>query len=63
MVLDPFAGGGTTGLVADQMGRDAILIEISPEYAAMARKRIADDAASRTLDMFAPAATHPLFED
>ena len=62
-VLDPFAGSGTVGLVADREVRDAILIEISPEYAAMARKRIADDAATRTLDMFAPAATNPLFED
>ena len=44
VVLDPFAGSGTVGLVADRLGRDAILIEISPEYAAMARKRIDDDA-------------------
>ena len=44
VVLDPFAGAGTTGLVADRLGRDAILIEISAEYAEMARKRIYDDA-------------------
>ena len=31
--LDPFSGAGTTGLVADRLGRDAILIELSPEYA------------------------------
>jgi DNA modification methylase len=43
-VLDPFGGAGTTGLVADRLGRDAILLEINPEYAAMARRRIADDA-------------------
>ena len=42
--LDIFAGSGTVGLVADRLGRDAILIEISPEYAEMARKRIDDDA-------------------
>ena len=42
-VLDPFAGAGTTGLVADRLGRDAILIEISPEYAEMAAKRIRGD--------------------
>jgi DNA modification methylase len=43
-VLDPFGGAGTTGLVADRLGRDAILIELSPEYAALARKRIEGDA-------------------
>ena len=31
--LDPFGGAGTVGLVADQLQRDAILVEISPEYA------------------------------
>lgn len=43
-VLDPFGGAGTTGLVADRHGRDAILIELNPEYAAMARRRIAGDS-------------------
>ena len=39
-VLDPFGGAGTTALAAEQLGRDAILIDLNPEYAAMARKRI-----------------------
>ena len=43
-VLDPFGGAGTTGLVADLHGRDAILIELNPEYADMARKRITNDS-------------------
>jgi DNA modification methylase len=43
-VLDPFGGAGTTGLVADRLGRSALLIEISPEYAEMARQRIVADA-------------------
>jgi DNA modification methylase len=43
-VLDPFGGAGTTGLVADRLGRDAILIELNPDYAEMARKRIAGEA-------------------
>lgn len=43
-VLDPFAGSGTVGLVADRLGRDAILIEISETYAAMAKRRIETDA-------------------
>ena len=44
MVLDPFGGAGTTGLVADRLGRNAILIELNPEYAAMAEKRIRRDS-------------------
>jgi DNA modification methylase len=43
-VLDPFAGAFTTALVADRLQRHAIGIELSPEYCAMARRRIADDA-------------------
>lgn len=43
-VLDPFGGAGTTGLVADRHKRNAILIELNPEYAAMARRRITNDA-------------------
>jgi DNA modification methylase len=42
--LDPFGGAGTTGLVADRLGRNAILIELNPQYAAMAQRRISDDA-------------------
>ena len=42
-VLDPFGGAGTTGLVADQLGRHATLIELNPTYAALARDRIIAD--------------------
>lgn len=44
VVLDPFFGSGTTGLVADQLGRDCIGIELNPEYAEMAENRIKGDA-------------------
>lgn len=40
VVLDPFGGAGTTGLVADRLGRDAILIELNPAYAEMAQERL-----------------------
>lgn len=43
-ILDPFGGAGTTGLVADRLQRDAVLIELNPTYADMARKRIHGDA-------------------
>lgn len=44
IVLDTFAGSGTTGMVADRLGRRSILIELNPTYAEMAAKRIRDDA-------------------
>lgn len=43
-VLDPFAGAGTTGLAADRLQRDAVLIELNPDYCQMAETRITDDA-------------------
>jgi DNA modification methylase len=43
-VLDPFGGAGTTGLVADRLNRSAILCELNPEYARLARERINGDA-------------------
>ena len=42
-VLDPFGGAGTTGLVANRLGRNAVLLEISAEYAEMAARRISAD--------------------
>jgi DNA modification methylase len=44
VVLDPFSGAGTTGLVALRHNRRYIGIELNPEYAQMARHRILDDA-------------------
>jgi DNA modification methylase len=44
VVLDPFGGAGTTGLVADRLGRDAVLVELNPEYAALGDDRMTDDA-------------------
>jgi hypothetical protein len=41
VVLDPFSGSGTTGLVAQQAGRKFIGIELNPEYVTMAERRIA----------------------
>lgn len=41
IVLDPFAGSGTVGMVAEEQGRDSILIELNPEYCKIARTRTA----------------------
>ena len=38
--LDPFMGSGTVGLVAKKLNRDFLGIELNPEYAEMARRRI-----------------------
>ncbi len=42
VVLDPFLGSGTTGMVALQHGRGFVGIELKAEYAALARERIAN---------------------
>lgn len=39
VVLDPFAGTGTTGLVAFQLGRKSVGIDTSAEYLRVARER------------------------
>jgi DNA modification methylase len=44
LVLDPFAGSGTTLLVALRHGRRAFGFDLSPTYCDLARKRITDDA-------------------
>lgn len=40
VVLDPFVGSGTTAMVARQLGRRAVGIDLNPEYMAMAVGRI-----------------------
>ena len=40
IVLDPFFGSGTTGMVAKQLNRHYIGIELNPEYAKLAEARI-----------------------
>lgn len=39
-VLDLFAGSGTTGAVASALGRDALLVDVSPEAIRVMRERI-----------------------
>ena len=43
-VLDCFGGAGTTGLVADRLGRNAILCELNAAYIGIAERRLAGDA-------------------
>lgn len=40
IVLDPFAGSGTTLQVAEELGRDSIGIELNPEYCKLIEERM-----------------------
>lgn len=40
VVLDPFMGSGTTGIVSRNLGRNFVGIELNPEYRNMAERRI-----------------------
>jgi DNA modification methylase len=59
VVLDPFGGAGTTGMAADRLHRDAVLIESNPEYAEMARQRLQLDAGPMFGDVRLVAAPIP----
>jgi DNA modification methylase len=43
LILDPFAGSGTVGVVCRKHSRRFVGIELSPDYAAMARGRLGGD--------------------
>lgn len=43
IVLDPFMGSGTTGIVANKLSRHFVGVELNPEYQAMATRRIANE--------------------
>ena len=60
VVLDPFAGSGTTGVAALAEGRRVILCERDHDYAEIARRRC--EAAERGTDWRAPASQLGLFD-
>jgi DNA modification methylase len=45
LVLDPFSGAGTTAMCAARLGRDAVGIDLNPDYVAMTTHRLRDPAA------------------
>ena len=49
VVLDPFAGSGTVGVVAERLGRNSILIDLNKEYCEMALKRLKPLVAQKKL--------------
>jgi DNA modification methylase len=40
LILDPFAGSGTTGIVAKALGRSAVLLDISSKYVKLMKERL-----------------------
>jgi|TARA_R100000482_G_scaffold62850_1_gene23142 site-specific DNA-methyltransferase (adenine-specific) len=50
-VLDPFAGSGTTGIVADHRNRNAVLLELSEDYIKIAVKRIKKEVGTLFLNL------------
>lgn len=49
LVFDPFAGVGTTCVVAEKLGRHYIGVETEPEYCALAAKRLETARSDRTI--------------
>ena len=47
LVLDPFCGSGTTGVVCARLGRRFVGFDISEEYLNLAQKRIGNEIAAR----------------
>lgn len=57
LVLDPFGGAGTTGLVAGRLGRNAVLVELSPGYVEITKARLTKEGVAWTGDGVAAALT------
>jgi len=51
VVMDPFMGSGTTGVVAKKLGRDFIGIELQEDYFDIALKRIADVSTNKKYEL------------
>ena len=47
IILDPFAGSGTTGVAAAELDRSAILMEINPDYVELAQSRLETSTLAR----------------
>ncbi|MGI8811074.1 MAG: DNA-methyltransferase [Pyrinomonadaceae bacterium] len=49
-ILDPFAGSGTTGLAASNLGRNAVLIDSKEEYFETMKGRLAKESKRSTVE-------------
>ena len=50
-VLDFFAGSGTTGAVAQKLGRKFVLMDANPDAISVMRRRFGDDAGVEFLEV------------
>ena len=60
-VLDIFAGAFTTSLVAEQLGRDSIAIELNPKYVELGTARLRNALVAVDAPDPAPETAGPLF--
>jgi 16S rRNA G966 N2-methylase RsmD len=51
LVLDPFAGSGTTAVVAARLGRRVVTCDVELDAVAITRQRLAEDSAERDVDL------------
>jgi hypothetical protein len=61
-VLDVFFGAGTTGVVAQKLGRTYLGCELNPEYAQIATARLAEEKEKIRLILEAEESQPSLFE-
>jgi site-specific DNA-methyltransferase (adenine-specific) len=52
LILDPFAGSGTTAVTAKKLGRDFVAVESDEQYCLLAMKRLKMAKADRTIQGF-----------
>jgi len=59
VVLDPFAGSGTTCVAAAKTGRHFICIDVEEEYVKMAERRVSKVLTTRKITEFLPSPSRP----